>query len=192
MGFFGPSKDERANARNEVMQKLSSNEYIETLMHVLLMQAGKEPMAFDEAGNPAFDIKPWLTQCMGYYDNRKRTIQVGPDIFGIRWADFHQEPKSVGGTVVNAWVEDLHDNIGYGYTNDGYMPLHAYSNGTVSVSTTEVVTCWAEVLVERMKALFPELTFKSVRSSYHDGINGPSDEVYIDYEVRPLVWKDWF
>ena len=191
MALFGPSKDQIAGLKNELMQKLSSNEYIDLLIHEILTKAGKEPIGEDEKGDPDFDTSnPWITTCQSYYDDRKRRVIVGPDSICVAWSTFHTEFNPTTGA--NMQVEDVIQEFGYAFTKDGYVPLSAYTSSTGSLSRSEVIYGFTSIVRERMQSVFPELEFDIARPLLINGSRSTDDEHYFEFTVPALTWKQWF
>lgn len=165
MALFGPSKKEIELAEEQILQKLSKIELLNDITTTIFNHE-----------------ESWILNCQGYYDNRKRKVQIGPDSFEILWIG-----KS---DVINANGEredEILGRVGYAYTKSGYMPLHAMKNakGEELVSISRVVTLWTMVVKERLQSKMSECTFGEVfqwdtgRSSF-------------TYNVPALTWKDWF
>ena len=185
MALFGPSKEQKAAAENQVMQLLAGQEYLARLMDELLIKAGKKEVEIDgEVGY--ISGNEWLTKCQSYYDSRQRKVVIEPDGFIIKWAGSHTEQyQGADGHVHSQTVEDVYEQIGYAYTNDGYRPLHGVNVGEVTVTQDRVVALWAKVIRERMVSLFPELKISG--DFYSSG-----DTTTFSYYVPEESWKDWF
>ena len=132
MALFGGGKEKKENIKNELMQKLSANEYLEELIRQVLILTGKlDPECESEKEKVELlntrKEHEWLTECQSYYDTRRRTVVVEDDLFAIRWILYRTETYvSSDGSTHNRQVEDTEKNIGYAYTADGYRPLHSY------------------------------------------------------------------
>lgn len=187
MALFGPSKEQKAAAENQVMQLLAGQEYLSDLMDEILRKTGKKEVGVDNEGNKVFETgNEWLTTCQSFYDSRQRKVVIEPDGFIIKWAGSHTEQyQGADGNVHTQSVEDVYEQIGYAYTNDGYRPLHGVNVGEVTVGQDKVVALWAKVIRERMVSLFPELKFSG--DFYSQG-----DVTSFSYYVPELPWKDWF
>ena len=187
MALFGPKKEDKAAAENEVMRLLSQSEYLSRLMDQLLIITGKKEIEIDGEMTTVEDKdKAWLTECQSYYDDRYRKVVVEPDGFTIKWSDYHSENRQgADGKVYTETVEDIYEKIFYRYTADGYMPLHEVGIGDIKVNRDTVVLLWALVIREKMIALFPELDFNG-------SVQNTKSEASFTYFVPRLEWKDWF
>lgn len=191
MALFGGGKEKKENIRNELMQKLSANEYLESLIRQVLILTGKlEPECESEEEkvellNTRKEHK-WLTECQSYYDTRRRMVVIEDDLFAIRWISYRTETYvSSDGSTHNRQVEDTEKHIGYAYTADGYRPLHSYVKGETRLEKDEVIECWANVIKERLEASFPEFSF-------NNSVVCEKGQARFSYYVPELEWKDWF
>lgn len=185
MAIFGASKEMRTAAENQVMQILASKDYLSMLMEELLVQSGKKTVIIDEK-EVSNTENLWVLNCQGYYDTRRRQVVIEPDAFIIKWSEERTE-KSQGadGRTQYQNVEDVHKQIGYAYTKDGYKPLHGVNVGNIAINTEKVVELWAKVIRERMMSLFPEI-------EYFGDISSNGETSSFTYYVQELQWKDWF
>lgn len=184
MALFG-GKEKKKAAEDLVMQKLAQHKLLTGLMQQVLIQAGKASYIDDNGEECIEKRNSWLTECQSYYDSRRRTVTIAPDLFEIKWSDTHQEQhKSADGKTYYESAEDIHGKIAYAYTSSGYRPLHSFSNGEAVVDVSVVLSCWAEIIKEKMQEMFPEMDFSRVVSR--------EDKAFFTYDVPELEWKDWF
>lgn len=160
MGLFdGGAK--RESAENSILQAFSEQPILEDLIMTVLQNENE-----------------WITKCQGYYDDRKRKITIGADMFMIQWLT----TNNVNGQN----TDNIAGEVAYAYTKSGYTPLHHHVNakGKEDVSVGRVIYLWASIVRERMQAKMPDCVF--------DSIIEYDDHATFTYSVPALEWKRWF
>lgn len=160
MGLFS-GRAKREAAEQYVRKSLSTVPILDDLIHTVMISE-----------------KEWIKSCQGYYDNRKRQVVVQKDLFQIRWGNpkYDNSKESEEGIV---------DSFNLAYTQAGYVPLHHYvTEEYPEVSTQRVLSIWANVIRDHMKAQMPECAFFEVNE--YDGF------AVFTYMVPKIQWKQWF
>lgn len=168
MGLFdGGAKKEALE--NEIMQALSKQPILKDLLLTIEKEAANEP---------------WLTSCQGYYDNLKRVVTCGPDVFEVKWTDTHYEKNPQGQLYP---VEEILGRKGYAYTKSGYRPIHGHKDakGKEDVSVARAVFLWTKIVQEGLQAKFPNCDFSG-------NITLQGENASFTYQVPALTWKNWF
>lgn len=160
MGLFdGGAKKEAAE--NAILQALSQLPILDDLVSTLMNNE-----------------EEWITNCQGYYDNRKRQVTIEADLFEIKWSSFYYEDERR--------MEQINGQVRYDYTSSGYTPLHNHVNekGKEDVSVDRVIFLWSSIVRERLQAKMPNCKFGNVTG--HEG------SATFSYTVPALTWKRWF
>lgn len=181
---FGREKREAEEAKvkmveDQIMQALAQCELLDMVIDNLLED----------------EENPWITTCQSYYDDCKRVVSSGVDMFEVKWFVMRKEPAIVGydedGKPIQRMkdVEEILGRVGYSYTKSGYMPLHEYRSSItknektgekVVISAERMCELWVAVVRERMQAKMPACYF------------GSPVEAMFAYQVPRLTWKEWF
>ena len=162
MGLFDSGNKEQAEA--EVLQALTKHPMLGNIMAILNGEL------------------LWPTQCTGYYDTRKRTVMVGRDLFCIKMQNQALKANEKGEVTL---TDEEPEFVFLTYTQFGYNPLHMYtaSNGK-TVNLDRVISIWAKVLSDALKAEFPDGEFENIIMN--------EDVARFTYKVPALAMKDWF
>lgn len=124
------------------------------------------------------NTEDWINNCQSYYDNRKREVTIGEDLFQIRWVQYEYEQEKR--------VEKTKGEVNYSFTLSGYTPLHNHINdkGKELVSVSKVIYLWTSIICEHLQKNMPECEFSNVTQF--------EDHSSFSYTVPPLTWKRWF
>lgn len=169
MAFFKTKEEkaaierQRQEEREQKYRKLAQSEILDDIINNL--KNGEE----------------WRYICQGYYDNRIRRVGFDVDLFYIDWKEGqHAEIRHLpNGEETHVTVEDIIESNSYAYTNSGYKPMP---------DSDDFISMWAEIVRERMMAMWPQCKFGNV---VYAGNKRKDFRYCFEYEVPALKWKDW-
>ncbi len=103
--LFG-SKEKQAAIEREILQKMSQLPILDRLIKQLL----------DE------DLEDWMAMGQSYYDSCKRSVNIEPDEFELKWSGYCQRVQ-IGvyddGTPKTELREEIFAKITYSFTQSG-------------------------------------------------------------------------
>lgn len=169
--FIGGGKKEAVE--NSILQQMSQLPFINDLVANMLAAAEKEP---------------WILNCQSYYDTCVRKVTVEPDAVVITWKTQRELYELEDGTNTGIrLVEGDFGERGWGFTANGYLPLHSHINekGKIDVSLSRVCYLLAMLIQEQLVAKFHGCQFDA-------GVTEGRCCASFSYRVPERNWMDWF